>query len=149
MLTVREAKHGKSRLVPVHHTTVQALRGYLRLRDQLHPQPGTAAVFISPAGTRLLYCNVHATWKRLIAIAGLAPRPASCRPRIHDLRHSFAVRALLDAYAAGQDGQATLALLCTYLGHVDPAATYWYLTAAPELMAAAGQRLEAWLRERP
>jgi integrase len=149
VLTIREAKHGKSRLVPVHSTTIRALRDYLRLRDQLHPRPGTAAVFISPAGTRLLYCNVHATWKRLAAIAGLAPRSASCRPRIHDLRHSFAVRALLGAYAAGQDGQATLALLCTYLGHVDPAATYWYLTASPELMAAAGQRLEAWLRERP
>ena len=149
VLTIRRAKHGKSRLIPVHHTTVQALRGYLRLRDQLHRQPRTEAVFVSPAGTRLLYCNVHATWQRLVAIAGLAPRSASCRPRIHDLRHSFAVRALLDAYAAGQDGQATLALLCTYLGHVDPAATYWYLTASPELMAAAGQRLEAWLRERP
>jgi integrase len=148
VLTVREGKHGKSRLIPVHETTVRALRGYLQLRDELQPGPGTAAVFISSAGTRLLYCNVHATWKRLVASAGLRRRSAACRPRIHDLRHSFAVRSLLDAYAAGQDGQATLALLATCLGHVDPAATYWYLTASPELMAAAGQRLDAWL-ERP
>jgi integrase/recombinase XerD len=146
VLTIREGKHGKSRLIPVHGTTAEALRGYLRLRDGL--RPGTDAALISPAGTRLLYCNVHATWKQLTASAGLKPRSAACRPRIHDLRHSFAVRTLLDAYAAGRDGQATLALLCTYLGHVDPAATYWYLTASPELMAAAGQRLEAWL-ERP
>jgi len=104
-------------------------------------------VFISPAGTRLLYCNVHATWKLLAARAGLTPRSASCRPRIHDLRHSFAVASLLDAYAAGQDGQARLALLSTYLGHADPSCTYWYLSAAPELLALAGQRLDDHLRE--
>ena len=79
----------------------------------------------------------------------MRPRSAACRPRIHDLRHSFAVRSLLDAYAAGQDGQARLALLSTWLGHVDPAATYWYLSAAPELLALAGQRLDQHLRERP
>jgi integrase len=126
VLTVREGKHGKSRLIPVHDTTARALDGYLKLRDGLAPDAGTPAVFISPAGTRLLYCNVHATWKRLVASAGLKPRSAACRPRIHDLRHSFAVASLLDAYTAGQDGQVTLALLSTYLGHVDPAATYWY-----------------------
>jgi integrase len=145
VLKIREGKHGKSRLIPLHDTTAQAVRGYLSLRDRLHPQSQTDAVFISPAGTRLLYCNVHATWKLLVSAAGLRPRSAACRPRIHDLRHSFAVRSLLDAYQAGQDGQATLALLATWLGHADPAATYWYLTASPELMAAAGQRLERWL----
>jgi integrase len=149
MLTIRQSKFGKSRLVPLHPTTVDALRGYLRLQDQLHPRPGTPAVFISPAGTRLMYCNVHSTFQRLGRQAGLQPRSASCRPRIHDLRHSFAVASLLDAYAAGQDGQARLTLLATYLGHVDPASTYWYLSAAPELLALAGQRLEHHMRERP
>jgi integrase len=147
VLTIRQGKHGKSRLIPLHDTTVQALRDYLQLRDQLCSRSRTEAVLISPAGTRLLYCNVHATWKQLAAAAGLRPKSAACRPRIHDLRHSFAVRTLLDAYQAGQDGQATLALLATYLGHVDPAATYWYLTASPELMAAAGRRLERWLQQ--
>jgi len=149
VVTVRQSKFGKTRLLPLHPTAVTALRGYLRLRDRLHPQPGTAAVFISPAGTRLLYCNVHATWKLLVASAGLKPRSAACRPRIHDLRHSFAVASLLDAYAAGQDGQARLALLSTYMGHTDPSHTYWYLSAAPELLALAGQRLEDHLREQP
>jgi integrase len=149
VLTVRESKFGKSRLLPLHPTTADALRGYLRLRDRLHPHPSAPAIFISPAGTRLLYCNVHSTWQQLLARAGLQPRSASCRPRIHDLRHSFAVRSLLDAYAAGQDGQARLTLLSTYLGHVDPGATYWYLSAAPELLALAGQRLDHHLRERP
>jgi integrase len=149
VVTVRESKFGKTRLLPLHQSTAEALGGYLRLRDQLHPEPATAAVFISPAGTRLLYCNVHATWKLLAASAGLAPRSGACRPRIHDLRHSFAVASLLDAYAAGQDGQARLALLSTYLGHADPRHTYWYLSAAPELLALAGRRLDDHLRERP
>jgi integrase len=149
VLTIRESKFGKSRLVPLHPTTVTALGAYLRLRDRLHPHPSAPAIFISPAGTRLLYCNVHSTFQRLASQAGLRPRSASCRPRIHDLRHSFAVRSLLDAYAAGQDGQARLALLSTWLGHVDPGATYWYLSAAPELLALAGQRLDHHLRERP
>jgi integrase/recombinase XerD len=147
VLTVRNGKHGKSRLVPVHGTTAGALRDYLRLRGRLCPHARTAAVLISPAGTRLLYCNVHATWKKLAASAGLRPRSGSCRPRIHDLRHSFAVRTMLDAYESGLDGQATLSVLSTYLGHADPKATYWYLSASPELMAAAGQRLGAWLEQ--
>jgi integrase/recombinase XerD len=149
VLTIRQSKFGKSRLIPLHPTTTAALRGYLRLRDRLHPHPSTAAVFITPAGTRLMYCNVHSTFQQLARHAGLQPRSSSCRPRIHDLRHSFAVRSLLDAYASGQDGQARLALLSTYLGHVDPAATYWYLSAAPELLALAGQRLEHHLAGQP
>jgi integrase len=148
VLTVRNGKHGKSRLVPVHDTTALALRDYLLLRGRLCRDASTNAVLISPAGTRLLYCNVHATWKKLAASAGLRPRSGSCRPRIHDLRHSFAVRTMLDAYESGLDGQATLAALSTYLGHADPKATYWYLSAFPELMAAAGRRLDMWL-ERP
>jgi integrase len=149
VVTVRQSKFGKTRLLPLHPTAVTALRRYLRLRDRLCPHPGTAAVLISPAGTRLLYCNVHATWKLMAASAGLKARSAACRPRIHDLRHSFAVASLLDAYAAGQDGQARLALLATYMGHADPSHTYWYLSAAPELLALAGQRLEDHLRDRP
>ena len=149
VVTVRQSKFGKTRLLPLHPSATAALHGYLRLRDRLCPRPSTAAVFISPAGTRLLYCNVHATWKLLVTSAGLTVRSAACRPRIHDVRHSFAVRALLDAYAAGQDGQARLALLAAYMGHADPAHTYWYLSAAPELLALAGQRLEDHLAGLP
>lgn len=145
LLLIRHAKFGKARQLVVHPSTVDALRRYMRHRDRLDPAPSTPAVFVSTTGTRLRYCNVHSTWQRLVRQAGLTPRSASCRPRIHDLRHSFAVATMLDAYAAGHDGQATLALLSTYLGHVDPASTYWYLSAAPELLAVAGQRLEAHL----
>lgn len=148
LLTVRDSKFGKSRQVPLHPTTVSALRRYLRRRDRLHPDAVTAAVFISTAGTRLLYCNVQWAFADLVRRVGLKPRSASCRPRIHDLRHTFAVATIIDAYRDGVDVQAHLALLSTYLGHVDPAATYWYLSAAPELLALAGQRLEDHLGSR-
>jgi integrase len=148
-LTVRYGKFGKARELALHPTTVNALRRYQRLRDRLAPSTGATPLFVSNAGTRLIYCNVHATFHRLIAQAGLRPRSVSCRPRIHDLRHSFAVRAMLDAYAAGQDGQTRLTLLSTWLGHVHPGSTYWYLSASPELMAIAAGRLEAHLAGRP
>jgi integrase len=142
LLLVRHGKFGKTRELVLHPTTVAALRDYLHERDRLHPAPASPALLISTAGTRLLYCSVHWTFHRLVQRAGLAPRSPGCRPRIHDLRHSFAVAAMLDAYAHGQDGQQRLTLISTYLGHVDPAGTYWYLSASPELLAIAAQRLE-------
>ena len=142
LLTVRLSKFGKSRELPLHRSTLDALAAYLRQRDQLCPGPKASTLFISTAGTRLLYCNVNWTFLRLTHRAGLEPRSRACRPRLHDLRHSFAVRTVLDAYRADIDVEARLPLLSTYLGHVHPANTYWYLSAAPELLALAGQRLE-------
>jgi integrase len=147
-LTVRFGKFGKTRELALHPSTVDALHRYQRLRDRLAPRTGTSAFFVSLAGNRLLYCNIHHAFHRLVRLAGLTPRAASCRPRIHDLRHSFAVQTMLDAYASGEDGQARLTLLATWLGHVHPASTYWYLSASPELMSVAGQRLEAHLAGR-
>lgn len=144
-LLVRHGKFDKARELALHPTSVEQLRRYQRLRDRQAPVTGTAAFLVSAAGTRLLYCNVHITFHRLIAQAGLTQRSAACRPRIHDVRHSFAVHAMLDAYTAGEDGQTRLTLLSTWLGHVHPNSTYWYLSASPELMAAAGQRLETYL----
>ncbi|MFK4297666.1 integrase [Arthrobacter sp. GAS37] len=146
-LLVRFGKFGKTRALVLHPTTVDELHGYQRLRDRLAPSTGTSALLVSTAGTRLIYCNVHHTFKQLSRLAGLRPRSGSCRPRIHDLRHSFAVRSMLDAYAAGQDGQTRLTLLSTWMGHVHPASTYWYLSASPDLMAVAGQRLDAYLAD--
>jgi integrase/recombinase XerD len=147
-LLVRHGKFGKTRELALHPTTVGALRRYERLRDRIAPDTGASALFVSTAGTRLIYCNVHNAFHRLVRLAGLTPRSAACRPRIHDLRHSFAVAAMLDAYAAGQDGQTRLTLLSTWLGHVHPGSTYWYLSASPELMAVAGQRLDEHLAGR-
>lgn len=143
VVTVRDSKFGKSRELPLHATTVTALREYLRIRDEHQHGSVSDALLISPAGTRLIYCNVHATFRQLRADAGLTARSSACRPRVHDLRHRFAVQTLLDWYRGGVDVQATLPLLSTYLGHTHPRHTFWYLQAAPELMAIAAERLEA------
>lgn len=146
VLTVVEGKFGKSRELAVDATTTAALRAYLARGDRPVPAEPTEAVFTSAVGTRLTYCNVHLAFKRIVKHAGLAPRSAVCRPRPHDLRHTFAVNTLLDAYrddtGDGEHIQARIALLCTYLGHVNPGSTYWYLQAAPELLALAADRLE-------
>jgi integrase len=102
-------------------------------------------LFLSPAGTRLLYTNVQNTFHRLVRHAGIMPRSAACRPRLHDLRHGFAVNTILDAYRDGDDPGARLAILSTYLGHINPVHTYWYLSASPELLKLAGDRLERHL----
>jgi len=143
LLTVRESKFGKSRELPLHPSTITALRDYLRVRDAHHHAEVSDAMLISPTGTRLIYCNVHATFRQLRTDAALRPRSPACRPRIHDLRHRFAVETLLEWYRAGVEVQPRLPLLSTYLGHTHPRHTYWYLSAAPELLAIAGQRLES------
>jgi integrase/recombinase XerD len=142
LLVVRDSKFGKSRELPLHPTTVDALVAYAGLRDRLCPAPVSAAWFVSTRGTRLIYNNVHLQFHRLTQQAGLQNRSKRCRPRPHDLRHTFAVTTLLTWYRDGGDVQARLPLLSTYLGHADPGSTYWYLSAAPELLALAAQRLE-------
>ena len=141
MLVVRHAKLGKHRLLPLHPTTVTALQSYRQLRDQAFPRPVSEALLVSSAGTRLLYYNVSVTFARLARRAGLAARSGRCRPRPHDLRHSFAVATLLDWCHDGDDIASRMPLLSAYLGHADPAGTYWYLDAAPELLAEAARRL--------
>jgi integrase/recombinase XerD len=142
MLTVVNGKFGKSRHVPLHPTTIERLRFYAGRRDELVPTPPATKFFLSTAGTRLSDCRVESTFRGLVRAAGLQPRSARCRPRLHDLRHSFAVNTVLDWYRDGGDVQARMPLLSTFLGHVDPSATYWYLSTAPELMALACARLE-------
>jgi len=146
LLVVRDSKFGKSRELALHPSTLHELRRYLRRSDRPVPAEPTAAVFTSAAGTRLTYCNVHLAFKRTVGHAGLRPRSAACRPRPHDLRHTFAVNTVLDAYRCGADVQTRLPLLSTYLGHIHPGSTYWYLQAAPELLALAGEQLEEHLQ---
>lgn len=144
-LTVRNAKFGKSRELPLHPTTTSALTRYLRRRDRPQPAGPTEALLLSSVGTRLWGSDVQTAFRALRARAGILPRSAACRPRLHDLRHSFAVSTLLDAYRTDGDPAARLAALSTYLGHVNPAKTYWYLQAAPELLELASGRLERHL----
>lgn len=145
LIVIRDTKFGKSRELPLYPSATAALRHYLRRGDR-PPAQDTDAVFLSGAGTRLLYCGVQWTFARLLARAGIEPRSAECRPRLHDIRHTFAVWTIRDAYRDCEaDVGPRLAALSTYLGHVDPSRTYWYLSAAPELMAAAADRLERHL----
>jgi integrase/recombinase XerD len=141
VLVVRQGKFGKSRELVLNPSTMVALRDHASVRQRYCPRPRTAALFVSDRGTRLIYKNVHQRFHQLTQAAGLAPRTATCRPRMHDLRHTFAVNTLLGWYRDGTDVQARLPLLSTYLGHVHPGCTYWYLTATPELLALAAQRL--------
>ena len=142
VLVVRKAKFGKSRLVPLHRTTLSALRRYNDERDLRWPTPRSPSFFLSMRGSRPLYNNVHRVFLRLLDRSGLAERMTPRRPRIHDLRHTFAVKTVLGWYRAGVDVEPRMPRLSTYLGHVNPSHTYWYLTATPELLACAVQRLQ-------
>jgi integrase/recombinase XerD len=149
LLTVVQSKFGKSREIPLHPSTVLALRDYAHRRDELCPHAKTPSFLVSTAGTRLIPADVRQVFGRLVRAAGLQRRSARCRPRLHDLRHSFAVGTVLGWYYAGLDVQPLMPRLSTYLGHVDPASTYWYLEASPELLAQASERLERAREELP
>jgi integrase/recombinase XerD len=141
VLVIHKSKFGKSRQVPVLACTLSALRSYAEVRDELCPQPTTASFFVSLRGTRLIYPVVQQVFRRLCEQTGVGLHSPT-RPRVHDLRHTFAVRTLLAWYRAGEDVEARAPALSTYLGHRDPRSTYWYLSAAPELLALAAGRLE-------
>jgi len=119
VLVVRHGKFAKSRELPLHPSTTGALRRYLRREDRPRPATSTDALLVSSAETRLLICNVQSTFRMLRRRARIKPRSDACRPRLHDIRHSFAVRTMLDAYRAGGDVAPSLAV-----GHVDPGKTY-------------------------
>lgn len=143
VLTIHNSKNGASRLVPLHATTGEALNLYLRtVRPQLTKTPHCPAIFLSRSGTRLLYTNVHADFRRVAQSAGIPKTPAGHYPHLHDLRHSFAVATMIDAYLNGSDAARVVPVLSAYLGHRRPADTYWYLHASSELLAAAAARME-------
>jgi integrase/recombinase XerD len=148
VLTIRDSKFGKHRQVPIHASTVTALRGYGQARDRASRNT-TAAWFVSTRGTRLDKTNIPATFARLIDAAGITAPTGQRRPRLHDLRHSFCTATLLEWYRDGVDVQARLPWLSTYLGHVDPKSTYWYLTGSTELLALVAARLEHAFGEQP
>jgi integrase len=134
--------------VPVHDSTLQALKRYARRRDELCPSPREASFFVSLRGTRLYPCAVQQTFRRLCHTAGVGA-DAPFAPRLHDLRHTLAVTTLLGWYRDGGDVQSRLPALSTYLGHRDPSYTYYYLSAAPELLAHAAGLLDTTQQARP
>ena len=142
VLLLRDTKFNKSRCVPLHDSTLQALSRYRRRRDELCPTPPHQSFFVSLRGTRLMLCCIDQTFRLLCDEAGVGAG-ASLPPRVHDLRHTFAVKTLLGWYRDGADVQAHLPALSSYLGHRKPSYTYHYLSAAPELLAHAAGLLDA------
>jgi integrase/recombinase XerD len=143
LVVVRASKFGRSREVPLHPTTVDALKAYARERDRLQPKPRPASFFVSHVGARLVYRSACSTFRRLVDTAALNWERASRPPRLHDLRHSFCVQTLVDWYRDDDlDAEALMPRLSTYVGHTKPVWTYWYLEAAPELLGLAAGRLE-------
>ena len=139
---VRAGKQKKQREVPLHNSTSRALREYARQRDARFPEPPTPAFFISARGRRMGRSELNQTFTKLIREVGLDGRGARARPRPHDLRHALAVRTLLGWFEVGEDIDRRMPLLSAYLGHADPASTYWYLEAVPELLELISRRLE-------
>lgn len=140
MLTVT-GKNDQTRRVPLHPTTVSMLARYAARRDRLCPHPASPALFITSTGQRARQRGVAETFARLVVLAGITTPPGRRRPRVHDLRHTFAVTTLTQWYRDGADVQAKLPMLSAYLGHSCPEATYWYFQATPELLALAAGRL--------
>jgi integrase/recombinase XerD len=141
-LLIRETKFRKTRLVPLHDTAVAGLKRYLARR---RPCSEADPVFVDARGLPLRYIAVKETFDRLVGRAGIVPA-AKRRPRLHDLRHTFAVRALESSPADRSRSGAHMAALATYMGHVNIYATYWYLEVTADLMrdvAAAGERFIA------
>lgn len=135
-------KYGKTRTLPLHPTVAAGLAGYLTTRAALLPAANCPALLINTHGTRLGKGSVHPTFRAVADRAALTVASSASRPRLHDLRHTFAVNTMLEAYRSGADPAETLPLLATWLGHAEPSDTYWYLTGTAELMAAATERLE-------
>lgn len=142
-LTIRRTKFGKSRLVPVHASTRHALQRYDELRARVFPRSATRAFFISEQETRITEWSARYTFAKVSQQIGLrgAAKGHGRGPRIHDMRHRFAARTLIEWYRAGVDVERELPKLATYLGHVHVNETYWYLEAVPELLQLATQRL--------
>ncbi len=150
ILTIRRTKFGKSRLVPVHASTAAVLAAYAKARDRVHPWRDSAAFFVDERGRRVSQWMVGYTFVTVSSQIGLRPpihgHTYGHGPRLHDLRHRFAARTLIDWYRAGVDVEHALPQLATYLGHVHVNETYWYLEAVPELLALATKRLHAGRR---
>ena len=142
ILTIRRTKFGKTRHVPVHPSTVDALKQYAARRHRILAKP-TAAFFVSERGIRITEWMARYTFARLSQQLGLRSIAKSHGrgPRLHDMRHRFAARTLIHWYRAGLDVERELPKLATYLGHVHINETYWYLEAVPELLQLATDRL--------
>jgi integrase len=139
VIVVRHAKFDRVRLVPLHPSVSAALRSYVTARDRLCPTTSCDHFFVSVTGRPLRRWAADRVFAEIAASIGLRN---AVHARVHDMRHAFAVHTLIDGHRDGADISALLPVLSTYLGHVQPANTYWYLTAVPELMQLVAARLD-------
>jgi integrase len=149
VLTVRQSKFGKSRLVPLHPTTRAALRSYAGRRESHLGSRCGPHFFVAERGGRLLHQYVHRVFWHLSREIGLRRPGDRTGPRVHDFRHRFAIQTLLTWYREGTDVEKKLPALSTYLGHTCVRDTYWYLSACPELMQEAARRLDRRWEAKP
>lgn len=143
VLKIRETKFRKTRLVPMHPTTTAALQAYAEVRERLAAKTECDCFFVSDRGRALPYSTVRGVFSRLcdsLGIAGAGRR----RPRLHDLRHTFACRRIEQCYDLHVDVNQAVSALSVYLGHAKVSDTYWYVTATPGLVARAAQRFETF-----
>jgi integrase len=140
VLQIRKTKFRKDRLVPVHATTLTALRDYVRYRDVAIPTPKTSSFFINTRGTRLSSSGLYYGFEQACTLAGVNVH-ASKTLRPHDLRHRFAVTRIAEWHRQKVDVQSMLPLLATYLGHARYNDTAYYITATPELLRLAGSNV--------
>jgi integrase len=146
VITIRESKFRKSRFVPLHPSATRALARYAAHRDTFLDAPGAGRFFRTERSPELKSAAVQKTFSRLRLRLGWTAQGRARRPRIHDLRHTFAVRRLLRWYEEGADVDRKILALATYLGHAKVADTYWYISAIPELMALSSERFERFAR---
>lgn len=145
VLTVHETKFGKTRLVPLHCSTIAVLADYAQRREKhlaKYNYGSAPFFFVSRWGRRVHSTSLDRMFWELSEEIGLRAQYGGRGPRLHDLRHRFAVETLLRWYRSGCDVDRQMYVLSTYLGHTEPSRTYWYLSCAPELMGAAGRLLE-------
>lgn len=143
VFTIRQTKYGRPRWLPVHPSTLNVLRVYACRRNEICPDPKVSRFLLSESGGRLTVNGAEWTFRSLSHQIGFRGPEDRWGPRIHDLRHTFAVRTLQNWYRAGMNVEQHLPKLATYIGHVHVNDTYWYLTGTPELMQWAVKRMDS------
>lgn len=150
VLIVRNAKFGRDRLIALHRSTGRALADYIQCRRRCFlDRPCAEYLFVSSAGTALSGHRIHKVFVRLSLQTGLRGTDSGRAPRLHDMRHTFAMRTLQRWHRDGDDPERLLPILSTFLGHVSASSTYWYLENCPELMGPAAERLAERWENRP
>jgi len=144
-LQIRKTKFHKSRLVPIHQTVANKLRPYAELRHYLNYDGLSDSFFVSEQGSPVRYKALNDAFQKLVRGLGIEAKDGSRRPSLHSLRHGFAVNRLRAWYQQGIDVRAHLPQLSVYLGHLEPAQTYWYLSATPELLSEAARSFAAYV----